>query len=978
MNARSPRINSIWTLLMVLWSCGPSRSIASIPFTREFAPQEGQVTAPEQPYRSELSLNGRWQFQPMPIPGGYVRDLGIPPELPLPDPARWETTLIKIPSPWNVNSWGGGRDVGAGTAHPYWPSSVTFPSYPPAWDGVEMGWLRRRFPAPSDWKGRQLLLHFEAVAGECRVLVNGHMVGEHFDSYTPFTLNVTPYVRLNGDNELLVGVRRRHLFNKTDPRYPHARAPYALGSNTDALGGIWQDVSLLAISPTHVADCFVKPFVDRDQLEIDVTLANTSAQARSLGIEGTVAPWVNLAGKSVLDAPEPRWKLASAVLSLPARQTMVPPGQTVHLLLRVTVKGRLKLWSPDTPNLNGLVISVTQGGKIVDRKYTRFGWRQLAIHGHDLHLNGRKIQLVGDLVHPFGGFVMSRRYPWAWYRMVKDFGGNAIRLHAQPMPGFYLDLADEMGLMILDETALFGSSLQLNFAEPVAWDRFAEHYDSLVLRDRNHPSVFGWSMGNELFAIFEYNHVAPPETDRWYAQLAQLGLRARGLDPTREWISCDGDDDLRGALPVWTKHLGHGLHLDAIKEVEKPRMVGESGGTYYATPPLMSEFNGDRAFENYEGRNEALAIDLYQNVVRMARPMLTFFSVSEMVWFGLEPLPYGYSDFTRLPTSEDGIVFTAPFREGKPGWQIEHIPPYVATLNPGWDPSLPLYRPLPMFQAMKSALAAAGPAPSPWDHRPAVMAVPPPPAPSISSVGFVGAHSGALYPFLYRCGTPLSELAPAAGTERFLIIDAEALTSADIVPTRKRMQAVLGGSGVVLVAAGGEHITLDVLNALLPAPVTLTSRHATLLTRKNADAWTLPMGLSDLYFAEDKVDKEILKHGLSGAFTAQGNILLQAANADWSLFDAGENVKCGALVLYEHLEKPVGAALVVRKEGQGRLALSAISANSNAPAQITLWRKMLTNMGVRMEAPRQAGPAGSSGAALEHDLLRNGPDSKPR
>lgn len=565
---------------------------------------------------------------------------------------------------------------------------------------------------------------------------------------------------------------------------------------------------------------------------------------------------------------------------------------------------------------------------------------------------------------------MSRRYPWAWYRMVKDFGGNAVRLHAQPMPSFYLDLADEMGLLVLDETALFGSSLQLNFAEPIAWERFAAHHDALVLRDRDHPSVFGWSMGNELFAIFDYNHVPAPQADVWYRQLAQLGARARRLDPTREWISCDGDEDLRGTLPVWSKHLGHGLHPEAIADVNKPRMVGESGGTYYAKPPLLAEFNGDRAFESYRGRAEALAIDVYQNVARMVRPKLAFYSASETVWFGLEHLPFGYRDFTRLPTADDGIVFTAPYREDKPGWQLERLPPYVATLNPGWDPALPLYRPLPLFDALKSALAPGGPAPSPWDHRPAPITRPAPPPPTVTSVAFSGPRDGGLAQLLRRCGTPLTEGGTAVG---LLIIDGEALTPSDTTTTRAQLEAVLGRGGTVLLSLGGKTVALDSVNQLLPAPIELTARQATMLVPRGADPWTQALGLADLYFAEDAADKLILTRGLTGPFVAQSSTLLEAGNIDWTLFDAGENVKCGALVLYEHLQKPAGAALVVKEVGHGRLAVSTVSTDARSSGQVTLWRKLLANMGVKLgDALPDAPPANTQ----EHDLLRDGPTPK--
>lgn len=195
------------------------------------------------------------------------------------------------------------------------------------------------------------------------------------------------------------------------------------------------------------------------------------------------------------------------------------------LTLAQAVRDELRPWSPDAPNLHALVLSVGAGGEVVDRHVTRFGWRQFALRGRDVLLNGRRLQMFGDLSHPFGPFMMSRRFVWAWYRMIKDFGGNAVRPHAQPYPRAYLDLADEMGIVVLDETALFGSSLRLNFEDPAAWERFAAHYDALVLRDRNHPSVIGWSFGNELFAIFSYNRIPEEEAGALYGRLAELGCR---------------------------------------------------------------------------------------------------------------------------------------------------------------------------------------------------------------------------------------------------------------------------------------------------------------------------------------------------------------------------------------------------------------------------------------------------------------------
>lgn len=926
-------------------------------FTRDFAPAENCVAPQEQPWRASVCLNGAWQFQPVAVPADFKRDGGVPPELPPPGAGGWDATPIKIPSPWNVNTWGCGRDVGAGTAHPFWPDSVYFPSYPAAWDHAEMGWLRRSFRVPAGWDGRRLVLHFEAVAGDCRVLVNGKLAGTHFDKYLPFDLDITDLARRDGENELLVGVRAHRLFNQQSARYPKMRLPYPCGSETEPLAGIWQDVFLLGLPPVRVSDVFVKPFVDRDELELEVTLRNDGASAQAVTVGGDVRPWVNLAGTNVLDAPEPKWELGAVALALPPGNLTVGANSTTQLVLRVKTGGALRLWAPGAPQLYMAALAVQSGGKQVDARLTRFGWRQFAISGKELMLNGKPLKLTGDFLHPFGPFTLSRRYVWAWYKMIQDFGGNSVRPHAQPHPRHYLDLADEMGLVVLDETALFGSSIALNFEEPAAWRRFAEHYDGLVLRDRNHPSVLGWSFGNELFAIFEHNNAPKEVADGWYRQLAELGARARRLDSTRDWISCDGDEDLRGTLPVWSKHFGHGTPLDRLPEINKPLMVGESGGTYYARPKQMAEFNGARAYENYAGRNEALAIDVWDNLIRMAQPRLAYYSASETAWFGVRHLNFGYHDFSRLPGRNDGVRFTRPFEEGRPGLQPERLPPYVATLNPGWDPALPLYQPLAMFEAEKAALAPGGPKPCAWDHKPAPPLQPcATPPPTIERVAFLGDRHGALARRLTALGLPLAE-----GAQSFTIVDADALKDDTAL---RALETVRGKGGTMLWFIG----QTNALTAQLPVPVRLTPRTATALVPSLEHAWTCAFTLPDLYFAEDDAGRGLLRRGLEAPVGAR--VLLRASDTDWAQFNtAPEKAKCAAVVLGEQLEKPAGAALVELPLGQGRLLLCTLDYRVGSRAVDAFWRRLFANAGLKLGAPAEAvTPAFDEHTALIHAL----------
>jgi hypothetical protein len=337
----------------------------------------------------------------------------------------------------------------------------------------------------------------------------------------------------------------------------------------------------------------------------------------------------------------------------------------------------------------------------------------------------------------------------------------------------------------------------------------------------------------------------------------------------------------------------------------------------------------------------------------MARPRLTFFSASETIWFGLEHLNFGYRDFARLPTPSDGVFFAKPFAEGKPGMQLERLPPYVGTLNPGWDPALPLYKPLAMFEALKAALAKDGPKSCAWDHKPEppVQAAPVPP--SIDVVAFAGDRSGALFRRLWGWGVPLATDPKDEARAQMLIVEAEGLPDAAVAPAKTAVERVLARKGTVLVMLRDRNAALANFSRLLPAPVELTGRTATALVRRAPSRWTASLRAADLYFAEDAQDRQILKCGLGGEFVARGTTLLEASATDWSLFnEVGEDAKCGSVVLYEHLVKPSGAALVEMPQGEGRVVVSAIEYDRDSATVATLWGRLFANAGVMMRPPR--------------------------
>lgn len=954
--------NQLFWLFVFVSMVVPLACCFGVDFTARFAPHQGIISEYEQPQRGQLCLNGKWQFQPIDIPEGYQWNRGRAPELTPPTADQWDLTPIKIPSAWNVNNWGLWREP-----EKYDPVPLYYPSYPDSWKHARMGWLRKTFTLPENWTGKRLILHFEGVAGECRVLLNGKPVVEsHYDTFTPFEADVTDQVNWSGGNELLVGVRAHRLFNKEHPEYKwgwDAMGPR--GSDMFDVCGIYQDVFLLALPQVYVEDVFVKPWLDRDRLDTDVTLRNTTDKTSRVQVRGAVRPWKNLAGKDVLSAPEAKWTLEDTILPIPAVTVSLSPGESQTITLSEKAADHLKHWSPDQPNLYGLVLEVTSNGVLMDRKYTRFGWRQFTIKNGDLLLNGERIQLYGDILHPFSSFIMTRRTAWAWYTMIKDFGGNAVRPHAQPWPRFYVEMADEMGLAVLDETGIFGSAGGFNMDEEAAWQNCRDEYQALILRDRNSPSVMGWSFANEMFALGAINNIPDGKFDAYREKLAELGRMAHELDPTRAWISCDGDEDLHGRLPVWSKHWGDGwkdkqdTHYTLPADDSKPWMLGEYSGSYYGTPNRLDYLNGDRAYESYAGRVEALGIDIYELAAGIARDKLDYFSASETVWFGLEHLNFGYHDFDRLPTAQDGVFFTRPYREGVPGMQPERLPPFVATLNPGWDPALPLYKPLAMFDAMKAALAPEKSAPFsgrvPFRPRPDV------PSPTVNAVRFIGDAESPLYTFLKKHNLPITD---TAGD--FIIVDAQ--TGLD----DPQLPAVMAQGKTVLIMPVGPNTDLEKLNRLLPEPIALTDRQASSFVHGTEEGLTAPFSLKDLYFVEHKPNSNVLLCGLEGPFVQGATVLLKACEIDWSLFNAPENRKCGSLILYEKLTKPSGAALVEWTKEGSRILVCTIDSSGDSNEVDRFWTKLFACLEIDTTG-RILIEDQKSNDTKPHDLLRDGP-----
>lgn len=543
---------------------------------------------------------------------------------------------------------------------------------------------------------------------------------------------------------------------------------------------------------------------------------------------------------------------------------------------------------------------------------------------------------------------MTRRYAWAWFTAIKGMNGNAVRPHAQVYPRFYLDMADEMGICVLNETANWASDGGPKLDSEHFWKESKEHLKRFVLRDRNHASVFGWSISNEnkpvILHVYNRPELIPAQQKAWeeWRDIVRL------YDPTRPWISSDGEDDGNGILPVTVGHYGDTNSMKNWISIGKPWGIGEHSMAYYGTPEQVSKYNGERAYESQEGRMEGLANECYNLIANQRRLGASYSTVFNMAWYALKPLPLGKKDCSTAPSvNEDGIFFSE-YREGIPGVQPERVGPYSTTFNPGYDPTLPLYQEWPMYSALRAANAPGEPTWSPYAVIDKTQYE------AIKSAGmienykevvFIGNPTGKIKQLLDAQGvvftskitTPVSLL---------YIIDASQALSAN---TRKEIQKhLLKGADIWLWGLVPE--TINEYNEILPLPVALDrlKRSSFLPIQKS---WMRGLNNSDFYFCElQKADA--CDYSLKGTLVEEGEVLLNACKTDWRQWNKRpEEIKTAGTIRSEYECTAATPVFVKYQHGPSTFYLNTLTEFANSEKGYNTLSAILKNAGITYIKP---------------------------
>jgi beta-galactosidase len=323
-----------------------------------------------------------------------------------------------------------------------------------------MGFYRKEFEIPESDKGKKISIEFDGIFRNSTVWVNGHLLGNHQSGYTPSNYDLTDVLRYGNEGKNVVLV-------KVDATQPEGW--WYEG------GGIYRHVWLIKTDKLHVArfGTFVTTSSVSDAeaiVSIKTTLKNEYKTDKN----------VTLVSK-IIDSK-------GVVLDSKTTVQSIAPFYPIEISQTGSIQKPL-LWSPETPNLYKVLTEVSENGHVVDTYETTFGVRTVEINRNGVFLNGKLCPVKGTCNHQdFAGIGVALPNKVNWYKLklLKEMGSNGYRCSHHPPTPELLDMCDSMGMLVLDENRHLSSS-----------EENLKDLETMLYRDRNHPSIFMWSMENE-------------------------------------------------------------------------------------------------------------------------------------------------------------------------------------------------------------------------------------------------------------------------------------------------------------------------------------------------------------------------------------------------------------------------------------------------------------------------------------------------
>ena len=364
------------------------------------------------------------------------------------------TQTVDLPHDWDIfegpNSGKGAAGTGGG------------------WFEAGKGEYRKTFGSPN---GEIVKLHFEGVYQKAEVYVNGQKAGQHHYGYTPFTVNITPYLKPRNFKASKPESLNEVVVKVDNSEQPNCR--WYSGS------GIYRHVWLETMPALHIAENGVfittpEVSADKARVQVEVTVQNESQADRN----------------------------ATVVVGGAQLMVAVEAGETKTVKTTLFVNNP-HLWSPESPTLYEAKVELKENGTAIDNAMAKYGIRSFSFEAENgFVLNGKKVLINGACIHHDDGVLGARAFDDAEIRKVrqmKQAGFNLIRTSHNPTTRAFLDACDSIGMLVIDE-AFDGWRTQKNPYDysTVIDSCYRQDIHAMVLRDRNHPCVISWSIGNEV------------------------------------------------------------------------------------------------------------------------------------------------------------------------------------------------------------------------------------------------------------------------------------------------------------------------------------------------------------------------------------------------------------------------------------------------------------------------------------------------
>jgi beta-galactosidase len=598
------------------------------------------------------NFNRNWKFAKGPQEGAEA--IGF-------NDSTWQA--VRLPHDWAISG-------------PYEPQGDPHTGKLP-WRGE--GWYRKSFTLPAAEAGKRFYLDFDGVMAMPTVYVNGKEAGGWDYGYMSFRVDATELVKPGETNLVAVHVDTRQHSSRW---YPGA--------------GIYRKVRLVVTEPIHLANwgTFVttpQAGADSAKVRIENTIENHTAAAGEPEVETTVL--------------DPRGKEVAKM-----RVNLAVPASSTEKCATGFVIPKPQLWDIQSPRLYTAVTRILVRGKLVDRTETPFGIRTFEFTANDgFHLNGRRVQLKGVCLHadlgPLG-MAFNMRAMERELQIMQDMGANAVRTSHNPPAPELLDLCDRMGIVVWDEafdkwdgtaTLLKGVSIP---------EHGKKQYTNFVLRDRNHPCVVVWSVGNEIWDLEGLKYPDAP------GLLKTMVGFVKALDTTRpvglaQCVPDSAKSQLSAALDVAGWNYARRYATSRERWPNLPIIYSESASAFstrgyfddFPMPQKKDDYPATARISSYD-HNSAWYSDPAD--VEFALMEKDRFVAGEFVWTGFdyigEPVPFiaeGWGSFKPRKLAKDeesrissfGIVDLAGIPKDRYYLYRSHWAPEKKTVHilPHWN-----------------------------------------------------------------------------------------------------------------------------------------------------------------------------------------------------------------------------------------------------------------------------------------------------